>query len=195
MGKDSEIDFQKNTNEKYTKFFEKFKEISTLDVDNWKPAHILGYFCMKYKDKYNIEYSWKFNTPQPSKSFEVWQVNTLAIKLSSKPSIIKEYIDWVFDNKVKNLKRRFTSISFLTKEENLSAFKYNLLQSNSKTIKRTTILPTAYKNIFLNINKNIETYGDLSFLFLEKETSEDVKRAFEQIKMLGFNEDIIGNIV
>ncbi len=51
MGKDSEIDFQKNTNEKYTKFFEKFKEISTLDVDNWKPAHILGYFCMKYKDK------------------------------------------------------------------------------------------------------------------------------------------------
>lgn len=195
MGKDSEIDFQKNTNEKYTKFFEKFKEISTLDVDNWKPAHILGYFCMKYKDKYNIEYSWKFNTPQPSKSFEVWQVNTLAIKLSSKPSIIKEYIDWVFDNKVKNLKRRFTSISFLTKEENLSAFKYNLLQSNSKTIKRTTILPTSYKNIFLNINKNIETYGDLSFLFLEKETSEDVKRAFEQIKMLGFNENIIGNIV
>lgn len=196
MTKVLEIDFQKNPNEKYAKFFDKFNDIKNIDPKDWKVAHVLGYFCSKYKETYKIDYSWKFNTQSPSKCFEVWQINTLGIKLSSDPSIIKEYIDWLFANKVTKLKRRFTSVSFLTKDENLIAYKAILLASSNKSsISRTTIVPLSYKNIFLDINKNIETYGDLAFLAYEKESNFDVKRAFEQIKMLGFAESILKDIV
>lgn len=52
-------------NDQYRKFFEKFKEIETLDVEQWKPAHILAYFCKKYKETYEIDYKFKFNSPSP----------------------------------------------------------------------------------------------------------------------------------
>lgn len=196
MAKVAELEFQKNPNEKYAKFFEKFNDIATLDPNEWKIVHVLGYFCKKYKDLYKIDYTWKFNTQTPSKSFEVWQVNLLGIKLSSNTSIMKDYIDWLFINKVSKLKRRFTSISFLTKDENVNSYKATLLATKNKTnINRVTILPTSYKNVFLNINKNIETYGDLAFLFAEKDSNIEVKRAFEQISMLGFSENILKEIV
>jgi len=196
MAKVVELEFQKNPNEKYAKFFEKFNDIATLDPNEWKIVHVLGYFCKKYKDLYKIDYTWKFNTQTPSKCFEVWQVNLLGIKLSSNTSIMKDYIDWLFINKVSKLKRRFTSISFLTKDENVNSYKATLLATKNKTnINRVTILPTSYKNVFLNINKNIETYGDLAFLFAEKDSNLEVKRAFEQISMLGFSENILKEIV
>ena len=43
-------------NDKYKKFFAKFEEIETLDVSQWKVAHILGYFCKKYKETYGVHF-------------------------------------------------------------------------------------------------------------------------------------------
>src|SRR5258706_14795110 len=132
-------------NDKYKKFFEKFAEIETLDVSQWKVAHILAYFCKKYKEAYGIDYSWKFNNPTPSKCFEVWQMNTLAAKLSARPQILKEYIDWVYQNVVPKASRRLTSISFMTKDDVVNNYKVNiLLAPQNATISRTTLLPNNY---------------------------------------------------
>ena len=73
-------------NDKYAKLFAKFAEIETLEVAQWKPAHLLAYFCKKYKETYGVDYAWKFNNPNPNKCFEVWQLNVLISKLSANPT-------------------------------------------------------------------------------------------------------------
>jgi hypothetical protein len=83
VDKDTDIEISTIPNDKYKKFFDKFAEMETLDVAQWKVAHLLGYFCKKYKETYNLDYAWKFNNPSPAKCFEVWQFNTLCAKLSA----------------------------------------------------------------------------------------------------------------
>src|SRR5258706_2036114 len=132
-------------NEKYRKFFGRFDEIETLNIVEWRVVHLLAYFCKKYKEAYGIDYSWKFNNPTPSKCFEVWQMNTLAAKLSARPQILKEYIDWVYQNVVPKASRRLTSISFMTKDDVVNNYKVNiLLAPQNATISRTTLLPNNY---------------------------------------------------
>src|SRR5574338_1540721 len=114
-------------NDKYRKFFDKFAEIETLEVEQWKAAHLLGYFCKKYKETYNADYTWKFNNPSTTKCFEVWQMNTLAARLSANLQILKDYIDWAYKNLVPRAKRRLTSISFMTKDEIVIGYKMNVL--------------------------------------------------------------------
>ncbi len=41
MSKTDELELCKIPNERYRKFFEKFKEIESLPVEQWKPEHIL----------------------------------------------------------------------------------------------------------------------------------------------------------
>ena len=181
------IDYPNNN---YKKFFAKFEEINTLPIESWNSNHILAYFCKKYKEQYLINYKFKFNSPAPSKSFEVFQVKRLAMLLSSKPNILKDYIDWVFANKVVKAKRRLTSISFLTIEDTLSFYKVNILLSTN-SIQRTTPLPDSYKNIFTAFN--VQTYGDLAFL--AQMQTDDVNILFNKIKELGFDSSILSKIL
>lgn len=183
-------------NDKYQKFFDKFSEIDTLEVEQWKIAHLLGYFCKKYKETYNDDYTWKFNNPSPTKCFEVWQMNTLAARLSANPKILKEYIDWAYKNLVPRAKRRLTSISFMTKDEIVIGYKMNVLLAGKKNLNvdRSTLLPENYKAAFEEINIFVQTYGDLAFLS-QMEQTEELKSTFEKIYALGFDKDIISRIV
>jgi hypothetical protein len=155
-------------NEKYKKFFDHFQEIDSISIDQYKPVHLISYFCRKYRSKYNIRYEFKFNTPNPSTSFEIFQIKRLAQLLSSKPSILIRYIDWVFAAKVSQLKRRFTSISFLTKEENVNEYKRIFLLGQpiqkDSNMSRTVNLPAEYLDVLAYAqHSNIKTYGDLTF--------------------------------
>lgn len=183
-------------NEKYKKFFDKFTEIETLEVEQWKTAHLLGYFCKKYKETYNEDYSWKFNNPSPTKCFEVWQMNVLGAKLSANPKILKEYIDWGYKTLVPKAKRRFTSISFFTKDDTLIFYKMNILLAGKKNLNvdRSTLLPENYKAVFQEAGIFAENYGDLAFLSQMEQTPEMVL-AFEKLEQLGFDKDILGRIV
>lgn len=181
-------------NDKYKKFFDKFKEIETLDISQWKIAHLLAYFSKKYKEAYNLNYSWKFNTPSPSKCFEVWQMNTLASKLSSNPKILKDYIDWGFENIVKRSKRRLTSISFMTSDPVVIDYKMKYLFSNKPpSISRTLDLPIEYKNILIDFNVN--TYGDLAFIYQMSDMPDNIKLALNKLQDLGFDKSILDKIV
>lgn len=185
-------------NDKYKKFFAKFAEIETMDVAQWKVAHLLGYFCKKYKDTLGSDYSWKFNNESPTKCFEVWQLNTLAAKLSANPKILKEYIDWAFETLVKNTKYKPRSISFLTKEEVVVPYKMNVLLATKKnlTVDRSTMLPTPYRHILETVaNLKLNTYGDLSFLSQMDEKPLHFSTALDKLVELGFDKEILKRIV
>lgn len=185
-------------NDKYKKFFEKFAEIETLDVAQWKVAHILGYFCKKYKQTYGIDYSWKFNNQSPSKCFEVWQLNTLAAKLSANPKILRDYIDWVYTNYVPKTKARFRSVSFITKDEIVQDYKMNVLLAGQKNLQvdRSTQLPPNYIEIVSEIGGiNVTTYGDLAFLSHMDPMPDNLAKALEKLAEFGLDQAVLKRIV
>jgi hypothetical protein len=184
-------------NDNYRKFFDKFKEIESLDVSSWSVCHLLAYFCKKYYDTYNIKYKFKFNSTIPSKCFEVFQIKKLASILTSKPELLKEYIDWIYLNKVVKAKRRLTSISFMTVEGIVNEYKFNVLLNSKKNnvIERTTPLPQKYKNIFLSIGQEVNTYGDLAFLIQIKDMPTELINAFSNVKSLGLDLSILERVI
>lgn len=185
-------------NDKYKKFFEKFAEIETLDVSQWKVAHILGYFCKKYKQTYGIDYSWKFNNQSPTKSFEVWQANTLAAKLSANPKILRDYIDWVYTNYVPKTKARFRSVSFITKDEIVQDYKMNVLLAGQKNLQvdRSTQLPPNYIEVMKEIGGvNVTTYGDLAFLSHMDPMPDNIAKAMEKLAEFGLDKEVLKRIV
>lgn len=183
-------------NEKYKKLFATFDEIEIIDVSQWRPVHILGYFCKKYKDTYSVPYKFKFNNPSPQKCFEIFQVKRLAMLLSSKPNILKEYIDWVYDTKVIKAKRRLTSISFMTVDGIVNEYKTNILlvSKNNLNIDRSVPFPDKFKEPFKAIGVSISNYGDLAFLYQMEQTPE-MSTAFNKLLELGFDKDILEKIV
>lgn len=154
-------------NKNYERFFDKFKEHESKEIKEWNKTDILAYFCNKYYKKYNSEYIFKFNTPQPSKCFEVFNINKLTILLSSDPETLKLYIDWVYSEKVEKAKRKLTSISFLSNDLYLKEFKQKYLSGNISSlpnIDRTLELPESILVKIKSIDENILTYGDLAFI-------------------------------
>ena len=148
--------------QKYEKLFSSFNEIDSIPVEEWKSNHVLGYFIKKYKKQYNIDYSFKFDKPQPSKCFEVFTIKRLGENLTTKPTVLKDYIDFVFDNFVKKAKRRITSVSFLLTEKFLIEYKkvYFNNQGKQENINRYTELPSKFAMPEINVN----TWGDLAFI-------------------------------
>ncbi len=171
-------------NEKYVKFFKQFDETDATLVEQWKVVHLLGYFCKKFQSIYKTDYQFKYNSPSPSKCFEVFQIKKLGQVLSSKPNILKEYIDWVFSEKVEKEKIRFRSISFLTREEIVKEYKMTHLLSSK--IDRNTPLPDEIVLIFNEGNWEerglISTYGDLAFFIKAYENSLYVTTRIEYVK-------------
>lgn len=184
-------------NEQYEKFFAKFAEIESLPVENWKVVHILGYFCKKYKEAYNTEYKFKFATPSPTKSFEVFQIKKLAMILTSSPSRLKDYIDWIFETRVKQAKKRLTSISFMTVEGIVSDYKMNVLLAGKKdlSINRSSALPDRYKSVFIEAGVKLLNYGDLAFLSQMVDQPSEIVSAFIKIEELGFDKTILERII
>jgi hypothetical protein len=184
-------------NEKYEKFFAKFSEVDTLEVAQWKVAHLLGYFCQKWKAAYGNDYHWKFNNQNPNKCFEVWQMNTLVAKLSANPKILKEYIDWVFENIVPK-KTKLRSISFMTNDEVVIPYKMNVLLGGKKNLNvdRSTPLPFEYRSVLGHLGLlAIVTYGDLAFMCQMDPRPDNIAQALGQMKELGFDEEVLKRIV
>jgi hypothetical protein len=184
-------------NEQYEKFFAKFSEIDHLPVEDWKVVHILGHFCKKYREAYGVDYKFKFNNPSPTKSFEVFQIKKLAMQLTSNPALLKEYIDWIFETRVKQAKRKLTSISFMTVEGIVNDYKLNVLLSGKQelSLDRSSVLPEKYKSVFAEVGVKLNNYGDLAFLSQMIDQPSDIILAFNKIEELGFDRTILDRII
>lgn len=190
-------------NDKWKKFFDQFPEIETLESTKWKTVHVLAYFCQKYKEAYNVKYAFKFNSPSPIKSFEIFQIKKLAMQLSTNPGILRDYIDWVYREKVEKGKRRLTSISFMTHEDLVNNYKINVLLANKKQlhIDRSTPLPMDYKEVLKTVG-GMNSYGDLTFMYQSfKSGAFDVDMALkfsdamDKLEKLGLDLDILSRIL
>jgi len=183
-------------NKNYEKFFSKFIEIDTLPIKEWKPTHLIGYFSKKYYEQYKTKYKFKFNSPVPSKCFEVFQIKKLASMLSSNPEILKDYIDWVYETRVIKAKRRLTSISFMTVEGIVNEYKFKvLLAQPDNKIDRTTLLPDKYKNVFVSKGFDVSTYGDIAFLYNIPNKNKNMISAFDMAQILGLDLDKLSKVV
>jgi hypothetical protein len=184
-------------NENYKKLFKKFEEINSLPVDKWNANHVLGYFVSKYKSQYNIDYKFKFNSPTPSKCFELFQIKRLSNFLSHDPVILKNYIDWVFQKKVIQAKRRLTSISFLNVENFLTEYKTtNPIVTPDLVISRATQLPEKFSNVFINTKlAYIKTYGDLAFAYEISEVVSEHEDLFRELKSLQFDFSLLTKVM
>lgn len=184
-------------NKKYVNFFDRFKEIEHLSTEKWGTLHILAYFCKKYKEHYNVDYTFKFNSPSPAKCFEVFQVKRLALLLTSNPTLLRDYIDWIYLNKVVKAKRRLTSISFMTKEDVVNEYKINVLLAGKKNLNvdRSTLLPDKFISVFREAGTPINTYGELAFISQMDPLSSELIIAMQKIEELGFDKEILGRIV
>jgi hypothetical protein len=184
-------------NDHYRKFFEKFPEIETLDPKEWKIPQLLGYFCKKYFETYQVKYKFKFNSSSPSKCFEVFQIKKLASMLTAKPELLKDYIDWVYRFKVIKAKRRLTSISFMTIEGVVNEYKLNILLAPkyNGNIGRSTPLPIEYIVPFKEAGFFAGTYGDLSFLYQMSDMPIELNSAFEKAKSLGLDVTVLSKVV
>lgn len=187
-------------NEKYKKFFDKFSEIETLEVSQWKPVHLLAYFCKKYQIAYDVKYQFKFNSPNPTNCFEIFQIKKLAMQLSSNPGVLRDYIDWVYKVKVEQGKRRLTSISFMTHDGLVNDYKFNVLLANKQDlhIDRSTALPAEIKKIVFEASSQINTYGDLSFIWHAHKSAElgpQYVSVFSKLSEINFDFSVLDRIV
>lgn len=181
-----------SVSEHYKKFFLKFKEIDELPISSWQVAHLLGYLCKRYEDYYGLKYSFKFNATAPSKCYEVYSIKKLANMLSSDPQILKDYLDWVFDKKVIERKKRITSLGYFTNLEIISEFKFKFLfNKGGSTISRTDKLPD---NILLICAKygmgDIKTYAELAFV----KKMPGYEQLFQELLVNNFQIDILDKI-
>lgn len=204
--KEKENDAELNSfpNEKYKKFFDKFSEIETLPIKQWKAAHLISYFCKKYKEHFNLDYQFKFNSPSPTKCYEVFRINTICSRLSSDPQILKDYIDWVFVERVAKPKKKFRSISFIANEELVNDYKINVLLANKEGLhlSRSSPLPVDYKTIMAEKDIQVSSYGDLAFFYqsiksggLDTALTSKFEIALSQMKEMGFDESILERII
>jgi len=129
----------------WQKFFRRFSEIETLPIGEWKPLHHIAHFSLRYHKHYGKRFSFSV-IGAPSSSKEVYLIKRVAATLgTSNSKILKEYIDWVFDNKLANSKRKIRSIGFFANTDFCNEFKLYLSEKNR--IYRHTELPNEYKKI------------------------------------------------
>jgi hypothetical protein len=189
-----DIELSNAPNKKWADFLTKAAAHNNIPVDQWKAAEVLGYFAAKFKEAFGKDYQWKFNTPSPSKSYEVFRLNSCGARLSSKPQILKSYIDWIFDQRVGIDHKSFRSISFLTAEDNINPYRAILFagQTNA-TVERTTPLPPNILPIIASLG--CKTFGDLAFLVKANIDTDEMKTAKEQLTAARFDFAILDKIV
>lgn len=173
--------------EHYQKFFLRFNDINTLPVAEWNSTHLIAYICKKYEEHYGIKYSFKFNHPAPSRSYEIYQIKKIANMLTANPVNLKDYIDWVFKEKVVQKKRRLTSLGLFSHQEIINEYKFKFLVTNK--VRRSDQLPDAVQELCLRHEYPITTYAELAFL-----KKAGAPALLEELTLSGFNIEILDKI-
>lgn len=127
------------------------------NIHEWTSLDLLAYFGKKYKEHFNRSYA--FDTKKsPSYCSDGFLIKKLVGMLqTTNQHKIKDYIDWVFANKVKKI------LSFGYFANNKFCNEYLDLIEKKNKITRTTVLPSEYLNVINLLNLPVSTFGDLMF--------------------------------
>ncbi len=162
----AEISKQNFLSKPWEKFFLRCQSFSSIPIEQWDFYHLLGYFDFLYFQHYQYKYAYSFNAA-PSRCTEIVIIKKLFNMFDTTNfNLVKEYLDWVFEVKIKPRKYAMKKISFLLS----SGFGNEFLSQRKKkeVISRDSLLPLNYQEIIekYNLSSQIElkTYGQLSFL-------------------------------
>lgn len=183
----------------WRKFLDKLNEFDSLKISSWKEVHILGYVCKRYQQLYNHKFALSFKG-QPSRCPEIYLIKkVMAMLTTTDQRIVKEYIDWVFDQKIIPQDRHIRSLGYLT-TPNLGNEFLSYRQKKNKICKSTP-LPSEFKQVADTLQIPIITYGDLAFAKMaldQSPTSESrapYRSLFNTLQILGFETSILNNLV
>ena len=179
----------------WQKFFAKLPEVDVLPPEQWKEFHLLSYFLKRFYQKYSFACALSFKG-SPLNCMEIGILRKLTAMLNaSNGSAVKDYIDWVYDNKI-DQKFVIQKVSFLL----LTGLQNQFLGQKKKKqeITRSTPLPEVYANLATNIGIPIETYGDLLLMIQMinsgEELDESFKDFYKQLEAYCFNFDSLKEI-
>jgi hypothetical protein len=185
------VDPKDGLNIYWKKFFKKFEEIDdeSLKVSKWKEVHMLAYICKRYETLFGRKFAIDMKGT-PSKSSDIFVIKKLIASLNTtNMRSIKEYVDWVFDNKIIPKRSHFRKIGFFLTNDFINEFAYAVKKNNKIT--RSKELPPAYITIAQDLGIDINTYGDLAFLqmAIEKNKEKDTPRyiLLSNLELLGLD--------
>jgi hypothetical protein len=175
----------------WKKFFLKFEEINdpSLIIDNWTYAHVIGYIRKRYSEIHKTEFIITIKG-SPSKSTDVYLIKNVIASLGAQNmNKVKQYIDWVFDYKVIPKKVKFRKMSFFLSPGFFNEFAQ--FSYKKETITRSTLLPPSFVKIADDLGITITTYGDLAFVLMAAERSQDnnnpKNKLISNLKVLGLD--------
>ena len=185
------VDPKDGLNVYWKKFFKKIEEIDdeSLKVSKWKEVHMLAYICKRYEIFFGRNFAIDMKGA-PSKSSDIFVIKKLIASLNTtNMRTIKEYVDWVFDNKIIPKRSHFRKIGFFLTNDFINEFAYAVKKNNK--IVRSKALPPAYITIAQDLGIDVNTYGDLAFLqmAIEKNKEKDTPRyiLLSNLELLGLD--------
>ena len=191
-------DYLKLLNKPWQKFFKKFSEIDELPISEWKHVHILAHFYRRYLKQFNKPFSISIKGA-PSKCTEIYMIRRISAMLgTSNLKIVKQYIDWVFDENIIPKNKKIRSLGFFTNTSLCNQF--NALLAEQSKIYRHTKLPEEYKKVAELLDIPVSTYGDLAFAKKAMDTlsnnnnNNPYKKLFLELYRVGFEFDMIKDL-
>ena len=79
-------------------FLDKYNEAMSIPPNDWKSAHLLSYFLIRYEERYDCEYSFP-NEKAIWSGKQIKDMSRVMGRFKGNASGAKEYMDWVFDVK------------------------------------------------------------------------------------------------
>lgn len=175
----------------WVKWDEKYKDLWKDDAA-WDRANdavvvLLGYFCSLYEKNYSVPYQMSLNPNGLFRGPEATFIRRLLGAFSANTRQVRQYMDWVFQHKVVEKKKKITSLSFLTVPNTIQLFRFQ--QEKARQITRSTKLPTPMLN-WLSTNAptvlqkaQLDDFGDLAML-LEHYKSGGMKDDEDMVKFV-----------
>jgi hypothetical protein len=177
----------------WQKFFAKFEEINSIKVSQWKEVHLLAYISKRFEDTFGRKFPVTIKGA-PSKSTDVYQAKQIMAMLgTTNMKTVKDYIDWVYDNKVVPKNAKFRKIGYFLTSDFMNEFMF--AKEAKMKIKRSTELPADYKCIADNLGVHANTYGDLAFIKMAADQgSNQYKLLFANLEVAGFDSTVLERI-
>lgn len=159
---------------------------------------ILGYFCAIYKDSYGLDFTISLNENGLFRGPEMNIFRRIYSMLGSDALVVKDYIDYFFQVRVKQRKKKISSLGSLAVPDIIQEFK--LAAKKAEQIDRNTALPPKmieWVNKFTpDVNRTmvLKDFGDLNVLLKYFETglvkkTDDVVKFVGKLQQLGYIDD------
>jgi len=152
----------------WEQYRDRWREKRYWDKPADKLSCIIGYFCHKYKEFYEYDYTFDYSNPIPYKSKDFVIARRILAMFNADANDVRTYIRWVFAKKLKSQKYNVTSFGFFASAPFVN--EYKAAKAYSQVLRRSTKLPDHFLNwcraYYPDVleTHSLETWNDLNGL-------------------------------